>query len=261
MGEEDPYQFIRCRRDSPRLQKLEKGSVSHGWTPPLSLHTHTQYTQRSARHSHIQKSLVKQTDRLRWELVWRSTIVNHGYHYSNYSYSNLFEFRDFSVGAEVQSSPSSAGDTGSTPGWGTKIPQAMVHLSLSAATREARMLQKRPDAAKKKKTTFFFKHEFELTVPELISTTVSSRGITKRSSTQWNLRSHRGCSTWVPGWGQNCTFPTAHPPCTPPPWPHLASLWSLPWLILRQSLSINCKHFGNKDNNWSGIFTSAFHKS
>jgi len=61
----------------------------------------------------------------------------------------------------------------------------MAHLSLSAATREARMLQKRPDAAKKKKTNFFFfKHEFELTVPELISTTVSSRGITKRSSTQ-----------------------------------------------------------------------------
>ena len=165
MGEEDPYQFIRCRRDSPRLQKLEKGSVSHGWTPPLSLHTHTQYTQRSARHSHIQKSLVKQTDRLRWELVWRSTIVNHGYHYSNYSYSNLFEFRDFSVGAEVQSSPSSAGDTGSTPGWGTKIPQAMVHLSLSAATREARMLQKRPDAAKKKKNTFFFKKWFLFTGP------------------------------------------------------------------------------------------------
>ena len=72
------------------------------------------------------------------------------------TYSTLCEFRDFSVGAEVQSSPSSAGDMGSTPGWGTKIPQAMAHLSLSAATREALVLQKRPDAAKKKKTNFFF---------------------------------------------------------------------------------------------------------
>jgi len=118
---------------------------------------------------------------------------------------------------------------GFDPWLGTKIPQAMAHLSLSAATREARMLQKRPDAAKKKKTNFFFfKHEFELTVPELISTTVSSRGITKRSSTQWNLRSHRGCSTWVPGWGQNCTFPTAHPPWTlplaPPGFPMILTL-------------------------------------
>ena len=45
---------------------------------------------------------------------------------------------------------------GFDPWLGTKIPQAMAHLSLSAATREARMLQKRPDAAKKKKTNFFF---------------------------------------------------------------------------------------------------------
>ena len=33
-------------------------------------------------------------------------------------------------------SPSNAGDTGSIPGWGTKIPHAMGQLSPHAATTE-----------------------------------------------------------------------------------------------------------------------------
>ena len=36
----------------------------------------------------------------------------------------------------VKNSPSSAGDTGSTPDWGTKIPHASEQLSPLAATTE-----------------------------------------------------------------------------------------------------------------------------
>ena len=65
----------------------------------------------------------------------------------------------------VKNSPSNAGDVGSIPGRGTKIPHAAGQQSLRAATtesahhnyREARMLQwrayapqLRPDAAKNK---------------------------------------------------------------------------------------------------------------
>ena len=36
----------------------------------------------------------------------------------------------------VKNTPSNAGDAGSIPGWGTKIPHAMGQLSLCASTRE-----------------------------------------------------------------------------------------------------------------------------
>ena len=44
--------------------------------------------------------------------------------------------RDFSGGPAVKNPPSNAGDTGSIPGWGTKIPRAMGQLSLHTATTE-----------------------------------------------------------------------------------------------------------------------------
>ena len=60
----------------------------------------------------------------------------------------------------VKNPPSNAGDAGSIPGQGTKIPHAVGQLSLRAATteparsgacalqRRSCMLQLRPDAAK-----------------------------------------------------------------------------------------------------------------
>ena len=53
----------------------------------------------------------------------------------------------------VKHLPSNAGDSGSIPGQGTKIPRAAGQLSPHAATTEpapsgARLLQLRPDAAK-----------------------------------------------------------------------------------------------------------------
>ena len=46
------------------------------------------------------------------------------------------EYRDLPDGPVVKNSPSNAGDTGSIPGRGTKIPYAAGQLSLSAATTE-----------------------------------------------------------------------------------------------------------------------------
>ena len=43
---------------------------------------------------------------------------------------------DFPGGPVVKNPPSNAGDAGSIPGWGTKIPHAMEQLSLHAATTE-----------------------------------------------------------------------------------------------------------------------------
>ena len=43
---------------------------------------------------------------------------------------------NFSGGPEVKSSPSNAGDVGSIPGQGTKIPHATGQLSLHVTTRE-----------------------------------------------------------------------------------------------------------------------------
>ena len=53
------------------------------------------------------------------------------------------EWRELPGGPVVKNLPSSAGDVGSTPGWGTKVPHAWEHLSLCAATA-ASMLQQRP---------------------------------------------------------------------------------------------------------------------
>ena len=45
-------------------------------------------------------------------------------------------FGDFPGGVVVKNLPSNAGDTGSTPGWGTKIPHAAGQLSPRATTTE-----------------------------------------------------------------------------------------------------------------------------
>ena len=67
--------------------------------------------------------------------------------------------RDFPGGPVVKNPPSNAGDMGSIPGWGAKIPQAVGQLSPWDSTREKplccnkryRMLKLRPSTAKKKK--------------------------------------------------------------------------------------------------------------
>ena len=46
-------------------------------------------------------------------------------------------WRDIPGDPVVKSLPSNAGDTGSIPGQGTKIPHAVGQLSLCATTREA----------------------------------------------------------------------------------------------------------------------------
>ena len=51
------------------------------------------------------------------------------------------EARNFPGGPVVKNPPSNAGDKGSIPGWGTKIPHAIGQLNLCATTREAHMLQ------------------------------------------------------------------------------------------------------------------------
>ena len=48
----------------------------------------------------------------------------------------MIPFRDFPGGPVVKNPPSNAGDVGSIPGRGTKIPHAMGQLSLLAATTE-----------------------------------------------------------------------------------------------------------------------------
>ena len=45
--------------------------------------------------------------------------------------------RDFPGGPVVKNPPSNAGDVGSIPGRGTKIPHAVGQLSLNATTTEA----------------------------------------------------------------------------------------------------------------------------
>ena len=57
--------------------------------------------------------------------------------------------QDFPGGPGVKNPPSSAGDMGWIPGWGTKIPHAVGQLNPQASTIEKPM-QLRPDAAKNK---------------------------------------------------------------------------------------------------------------
>ena len=65
-------------------------------------------------------------------------------------------FGDFPGGPAVKNPPSSAGDAGSIPGWGTKTPHAAGQLSPRAATTEpthsgahAPQLERSPHAAMK----------------------------------------------------------------------------------------------------------------
>ena len=50
---------------------------------------------------------------------------------------------DFPGGPVVKNPPSNAGDVGSIPGRGTKIPHATGHLSLGATTSELALLNER----------------------------------------------------------------------------------------------------------------------
>ena len=45
--------------------------------------------------------------------------------------------KDFPGGPVVKNLPCKAGDTGSIPGWGTKIPHAEEQLTPHATTRES----------------------------------------------------------------------------------------------------------------------------
>ena len=47
-----------------------------------------------------------------------------------------YDTRDFPAGPVVKNPPSNAGDVGSIPGQGTKIPHATGQLSLCATTRQ-----------------------------------------------------------------------------------------------------------------------------
>ena len=58
----------------------------------------------------------------------------------------------FPGGPWVKNLPSNARDTGSIPGQGTKIPHTSGQLNPSATARDARVLQQRHSAVKKKKT-------------------------------------------------------------------------------------------------------------
>ena len=49
-------------------------------------------------------------------------------------------YKDFPDGPVVKNLPCKAEDTGSIPGWGTKIPHAAGQLSPRATTTEARAL-------------------------------------------------------------------------------------------------------------------------
>ena len=51
--------------------------------------------------------------------------------------------KDFPGGTVVKNPPSNAGDVGSIPGWGTKLPLATV--------RETHVPQQRPSAAREEK--------------------------------------------------------------------------------------------------------------
>ena len=55
---------------------------------------------------------------------------------------------DFPGGLVVQNLPSNAGDAGSIPGQGTKIPHAAGQLSPHTTAREAQELQQRPSEDK-----------------------------------------------------------------------------------------------------------------
>ena len=58
-------------------------------------------------------------------------------HFKNgFSYIKIKCLWDFPGAPVVKTPPSSAGDVGSIPGWGTKIPHAAQQLSPRASTRQ-----------------------------------------------------------------------------------------------------------------------------
>lgn len=58
---------------------------------------------------------------------------------------------DFLADLAVKTQPANAGDAGSIPDWGARIPHALGQLSPGAATREACVLQQTQRSQKKKK--------------------------------------------------------------------------------------------------------------
>ena len=54
----------------------------------------------------------------------------------DYNWEEEFTLRYFPGGQVVKNPPPIAGDVGSIPGWGTKIPHAAGQLSLRASARE-----------------------------------------------------------------------------------------------------------------------------
>ena len=58
---------------------------------------------------------------------------------------------DFLADLVVTNLPDNAGDMGSIPAWGTRIPYALGQLSPGATTREACVLQQRLSVAKKRR--------------------------------------------------------------------------------------------------------------
>ena len=56
--------------------------------------------------------------------------------FNKYYFPCRNNFEDFLGGPVVKNLPSNAGDAGSIPGWGTKIPHAAGQLSPRATTTE-----------------------------------------------------------------------------------------------------------------------------
>ena len=59
------------------------------------------------------------------------------------SFHSFLKLRDSPGGPVVKNLPSNAGDVGSIPGWGTKIPHAAGQLSPRATTTELVRLNER----------------------------------------------------------------------------------------------------------------------
>ena len=65
-------------------------------------------------------------------------------------FDNKEYLKDFPGSPVVKNLPSNAGDSGSIPGWGTKIPHAVGAIEPMPCTTGACLLQLRPHTAKKK---------------------------------------------------------------------------------------------------------------
>ena len=78
---------------------------------------------------------------------------------------------DFPVGPVVKNPPSNAGDAGSIPGWGTKIPHAAGQLSLRATTTGPSRLNQRAACCKTTEPTCSGVHVPQLERENLHATT------------------------------------------------------------------------------------------